>query len=269
MPIYICKRCSHETDRKSNIMNHVSRQNLCQNVNNVPEDLEEIYEIKQKERTKKSKICEMCKKEFNNSTNRKKHELTCKFNQLKDYSGPVQIINNNIIYNGPVINISLNSYKFPEIDDQLEKKIKTYLLSLKNTSVEKLIEKCYPHVFKLVYFNENVPENHSISMLDKKLLVCNGDGLELSSFDDIKFSLDGALSLCVDKFSSEIEEINDKFEDFYHARENSENIKNRIKHNYVSFKDQENEIIQKLISENSHMSLKTMKSVFNNKKIEE
>ena len=75
MATYICKRCDHKTDRKFNMINHITRKNLCQNVKNIS-DTEEQYEIIEKE--KKSKFCSHCKKEFYNSTNRKKHEITCK-----------------------------------------------------------------------------------------------------------------------------------------------------------------------------------------------
>jgi hypothetical protein len=287
MPLFICKRCNYETNHKQSMLNHTERLTPCINTNNVEiPDSEKIYNIKQTERKRKnnmnntSKCCKLCKKEFYDSSNRKKHERICKFNLLlhnpnqefrqefnQDSLNEESIVNNVVINNlTQNFHIHLNSFKDPIVEESLENRIRKYLTSLKNTPIDGFIEKCFPGVFNMIYFDENIPENHSISMMEKNLIVYDGKNIVVSDFDKIKSSLESVLGFHIDRISSEVPEIDEKFEEYHNSRETSENIKNRYKRcgaNYISFIDQENKIMKNIIDKNSHISLETMKKKFN------
>jgi hypothetical protein len=259
MPTYICKRCSYETTRKSSMDNHINKRQIpCQNINNIEiSENENIYITKETE--KKSKLCGLCKKEFYNSRNRKKHELICKFNKIfeeEEKIVPVQIINNYNINGNVNITLNINSFNDPIIGEYLEDKIKKHLRSLRFATTEQLIQRCIPVIFNMIYFNENIPENHSISILEKDLLVYDGKNLKISKFDKIKSSIGNVLDRVVDEYSTQITEIDQKFNNFHEAREKSEN-------KIISFRDKENEIIKRFIRDNGHISFRTMKKNLN------
>jgi hypothetical protein len=216
MSIFTCKRCSYETTIKRSIINHVERINKCKDMNNVGvvEEISKRYDTIKNEKRKRncieSKHCRLCNHEFYDSSTRKRHEQICKFNKLLQPSA-IQNSNNsnsnsnnnnnneinneinNINNNTQNVHIHINSYKDPLVEEYLEDKIRKYLISLKHASVDNFIKRCFPGVFNMIYFNENIPENHSISMIDKNLLVYDGKQLKVSDFDKINPSLESVL----------------------------------------------------------------------------
>jgi hypothetical protein len=275
MSKFVCKRCNHETIYKQTIIKHVDRKYKCTNLNNIElNDTEEKYITIHKELNKN---CKFCKKEFYNSSNRRKHERTCIIGKMIETNSSINTQNintqnnNNSINNNSINNINsnnnihihINSYKDPSIEEHLEDKIRKYLISLKNTPIDSFIKRCFPGVFNMIYFDEDIPENHSIAMYEKKLIIYDGKKLIISDFDNIRASLESVLGFHIDRISSEVPEIDKKFEEYHNNRETSEYTKNRYRANYISYRDQEEEVIKDYIDKNSHISIDTIKKKYN------
>jgi hypothetical protein len=96
---YICRRCGYKTEKKSNILNHLNKQKICNAINeDIPRE-ELINEINNR-RTIAEKIytCDYCDSKFGYSSNYYRHKRTCKSAQriTIDINELDNIINNKV-----------------------------------------------------------------------------------------------------------------------------------------------------------------------------
>jgi hypothetical protein len=216
MPIYKCLGCSHETDRKTNIKNHVTKISKCFE---FTQNIDERYTIDDKDCI--SHTCNFCSKKLYSVSNKKRHEKICKTRkeEEKDNGEISTIINNtnnntinNTLNDNRVINITIvvNSYDKPNIES-IRDQIKECIENFAGT------DECIPKVFKTIYFNKDFPQNHSIKYTNEKtdkVLVHNGKNFEPRLFSDIKDTLIDKVENTVNHVSSDMSlDINKKLDE--------------------------------------------------------
>lgn len=222
--MYQCNGCEYCTNRKSNIENHVFRKNLCFKF----EDGKERY-THVKKNTKK---CEYCEREFLSSSSKCKHEKKCKINQESiNHTNITNNTNNINIVNNIIIKIDLAQYDDPYIPRTLEFEIKKYLKSLIGTRMEEMTTLCYPEIFSLIYFNKDVPENHTILYKNKKenvIEVYKGDSFIPIHKEEFKDSLERILEYCINDCTNGLgNEVYHFYNKHHRHREDGKNEKNK------------------------------------------
>jgi len=216
MPIYTCKKCNKEFDRKCNYNYHINRKFSC---------------------IKNDKLiqCDKCLKIFKHKSTLYNHKKTCK-NIIKDtctknkseinknkkiidneinYNKNEQIhitnnYNNKFIINNTINNIIINNvYISPyNIKDKIQLKNETYLKILDSgfKSIPKLIEESH--------FNKEYPQHHNIYIPNikvKYILVYTGKEWEIRNSDEVLNEL----------INYKIYELEEKFDEIMNSLDKS------------------------------------------------
>ncbi len=175
---YTCKRCAYNTHVKGNIKTHLSRKKPCKAVySSIPNEkqLEELYSP----RPDACFQCGFCDKRYVDNRNRLAHEEKCdkKASCIKKLEDRVRELSNTKVKKSNKPTMIINSIDEPSIE-HIEHD--SFLRSLCNdNTLEDLI--------KMVYFDPNVPENHSIhapSTSTTDLMVSNGKSIRKSRYPD-------------------------------------------------------------------------------------
>lgn len=152
MVIYRCPRCLYETNRKSNIRNHIYKKKQCENNNNLDIDLKEYEEY-----------IYLGKNELIENLIRKIKLLESKIIS-QNINTPTQnttnITNNYININ--IDNISLCNYNDTDITN-------IDILNEQNiikicTKYKEKIELILCEIIKICYFNTKIPRNNNICL---------------------------------------------------------------------------------------------------------
>lgn len=157
---YICPKCQYTANHKTNIRNHFKRVTPCA-VNNI--NLTDILKNKILNGIK-GHLCDQCDKNYaslQNLENHKKRIHEKKIEQKEEkIDEQIEKNENDFI---------LNSYKDPEIPDDLDDFIRSFIdnITMKEILTSEDINECDLKIFdkiyfNKIYFNKDYPINHSI-----------------------------------------------------------------------------------------------------------
>ena len=217
MTEYKCPRCLHLFCLKGDIMRHLKKKIPCSSskgrdislatcieIFNTKISNIEYYNIKQKVESLEVQIISLTKQ-------LKDVASTQRMKVIETNNGNITIGNGNITTNNITNNIVINNYTEPNTEYILSKHCDA---ALKNGN---LTEGCLK-MTRLIWFNSNHPENHSIYMSNKKdrSIQCMENG-EVNEYKfDYKFKniMDTILEVCerAEKESEIYYDLNDIFD---------------------------------------------------------
>ena len=175
----ICKRCGYTTNRTANMKTHLKRKIPCCDDNKCGYSCNELLKEYEKDTSKFDFVCKICDSKFKNRQGLNYHtRIGCKINEIqkdkkieeleKEITKLKDVINNShgVIYN-TTNNITNNItivYDFGQEDI-------AYLKDNPDFLTECLIDipSGLRKVVKKIYFNNEHPENHTITMKNQKL----------------------------------------------------------------------------------------------------
>jgi predicted RNase H-like nuclease (RuvC/YqgF family) len=73
-----CERCCYETDKITNLKNHLSRQKVCDDINECGITVNNLLKSLEKDTTDFKFKCSVCDKKFKTNSGKHKHECRCK-----------------------------------------------------------------------------------------------------------------------------------------------------------------------------------------------
>jgi hypothetical protein len=194
MTTFVCKRCGYECKLKHHLLSHLKRKNICDpKVSDM--SIDTLLGELEPNRSVSNYKCEYCSKQFNNNSNRYRHQKICKLNPLKVKDQEIdnlksivetlqtqmnkintgeKTINtnngtiNNIQQNNN-ITIQLKSFGFENIA-HIESDIRYLTQCLLNKDVTGLLEN--------IHCDKNFPENHNVRIksLKKEFMETFVDG---------------------------------------------------------------------------------------------
>lgn len=228
---YQCKRCAYSTNLRANIVSHLSRKRICDPIlcdTSQKDLLEEIT----KPRDDAIYTCQFCNKHY--VTNRKKnlHEGKCmkKSQYVRDLEEKVKrleskgstknqgvVVNNNNDGDVNMIIINIQSVDDPNLEKIKSSKILG--ISTRKDAVERLT--------KHVYFNKDIPENHSIyapSTNTNDLKMHNGKTMRKVRYPDkaIKKVVKKLIDILNNNIKNNPDEFKNKIEDAYDLDDDEE-----------------------------------------------
>jgi hypothetical protein len=75
--VWVCKRCTHESSSKSNLLTHLRKKKTCQVVDTDISVNDYIAELLYREYNEKTFDCQYCMTRFNNRSSKSRHFKTC------------------------------------------------------------------------------------------------------------------------------------------------------------------------------------------------
>ncbi len=186
MPDYKCERCGHSTDLKANLRIHLQRKKMCQDIlecnktqQQLLEELNVTVRYKKKPGEDRTYNCPSCDKTFKNPQSVYHHKQACSKptaisahdidQKLSDLMSAV----NTLITKGTVTqnititnnnNINICAFGKENLDHVTHEFLTSCLLNRVNDG--------YTDLFKLIHFNDDVPENQNIKLKNQKQLLC-------------------------------------------------------------------------------------------------
>lgn len=244
MTIYNCNGCDYTTNIKTHMLNHVDKATLCIEFPDGPR-----YTSEKRKKEKKIHSCKKCDKEFTTSSNRKRHEDNCSVEP--SVSEPtIQNITNITNNNNITINIQLAPFNDPYIPRTLYYDIKKYLKSLIGKSMQEMTTLCYPGVFSMIYYNEDVPENHTILYKNKKeniLHVFSGEKFIPIHKEEFRDALEKVLEYNINDCTNDLGNEAFHFYNRHHRhREDGKNEKGKEFDLYMERARNANKMVKKL-----------------------
>lgn len=230
MSKFSCSLCNYTSTFKSNINNHINRQNKCS------EGIAEILE--QKDKT----ICEYCNKTFSTVPNLNRHLKLCKVKKQKQEQEIILLkeqlneanrkladgstgTTNNIAQQNNLI-INLTAYN----DPNLKGMEKYYLTAIKKAFMS------VPYIIEKIHFNINYPENQSMVIKNNRAKVVKVyDGEKWTSKDE---------NLLIDEIINTYEQL---LEDY--AENDPERMEHIEKYRKIKERDSEETVLKDLKDE--------------------
>ena len=163
MQMFYCVRCGHETDRKYSLKLHLNKKRKCDSIiSNI--DTEKCLELSQD----KDFLVKLLKKKLLSNTkelDEKKEEIKELKTIINGNNNLIGVGNNNVIDNRNIkIDIHINGYKNTDynlLQDGARNCIKN------NGSFD------FGKFLTLLHFDENIPQNHNICVVNKKEKTIN------------------------------------------------------------------------------------------------
>lgn len=158
---YKCKRCDYTTNKKSSIILHFNRKNICKakniNLENITykQLLDELNGI-----IKKYK-CKYCDNEYQYTSGLYRHQKQCSNKEEKIDESKINIINNGVIN----ININqVNILSFDEVKGHNTKFNINYINNNKILQIGKQDNNYINAYHEVKYFNDDYPQNKCIQI---------------------------------------------------------------------------------------------------------
>jgi hypothetical protein len=242
---YQCPYCEYNSERLSNIRNHFNKKNKC--------DIR-VSEIDPKSCKKKEKKKEK-KKDINiDEVEELRKQLLEKDRQIEKLIEKVGNTTNN-----NTLNITINNYDKPNTEHLTDKDVLTALQS-----------NVYVKIFELIYFNEAVPQNHSIiypDMKNNKIMTYQDGEFKTMLIKDFKNDINNRVDLEVQQLMNSVEGSleNPLFEKDINKKKKKARIKSLKKYKKIlNDREESDQIIEEdskrmlnLAYDNKEMILKT------------
>ncbi len=205
---YICL-CNYQTNKKSNMKNHINRKKLCSDKlkdSKIVNDILMLCNYCSKQYIDKLNHEEMCniKKNYDDvltiteSLNKFREEIKEEIRDIK--SKPTYITNHN------VVNVSLNNVLMYNLSHISNEQIKKFL-------EERDVDEFAPYVFEIIFYNPDFPDNHSIFYINDKCIYIHEGSCKFKSInikDFYKFTDERIYKTSIRLINNIIEETTDK-----------------------------------------------------------
>lgn len=184
MVCHNCPRCGYKATKKSHLKDHYNRKTIC---NPIVADIS-IEECIKGMDIKRKYLCEYCNKKYSRSDSLNRHKNKCVEKRLqmleeknKELEKKLNNSNNITITNSDVNShnktIIINNYKDTNYSDVID--------DIRHSLNNELIPK-FDKLIRLIFFNEEYPENHNICIPDinrGRVLVKEDGDFKLKSKD--------------------------------------------------------------------------------------